>query len=301
MFKKIIVFSLLSLLSIACRASSARQSGSPNEASMKTSAQESSQKVVWQTADGSALDQDCRDLLEHKFSLLPVQLVSVEQRKLSRSAFPSLRLEGGDNDAVSVKGWDQPEISLKACKMAAAKTKEQALQVLNGISVLAENGKISSGGPTAEGFWGVQFVLYVPRDLGLDLSTHNGDIRLSNLAGEINARTENGGVTLNETRGRVKAETGNGGIDIRLPEGKLQGEGLEAKSGNGSLKLEVPSGFSSTIEAETLGRTAIECLVKGCVTQDSDRDRKRVRIGDSGPPLVRVSTGNGDLRIIPAR
>jgi len=269
---------------------------------MKSSAQESSQKIVWQTADGSALDEDCRELLEHRFSLLPVQLVSVEQRKLSPSSFPSLRLEGGDNDAVSIKGWDQPEISLKACKMAAAKVKEQALQVLNGISVTADNGKISSGGPTGgEGFWGVQFILYVPKDMGLDLSTHNGDIRLSDLTGDINARTENGGLTLNETRGRVKAESGNGGIDIRLPGGKLQGEGLEAKSGNGSLKLEVPAGFSSTIEAETLGRTSIECLVKGCVTQDSDRDRKRVRIGDSGPPLVRVSTGNGDLRIIPAR
>lgn len=315
-----------------------------HEWSQKTSQDKSQRKIVWETVDGSTLDEDCRELVGHRFSLLPVQLVSVEQRNLSQSDFPSLRLEGGENGGVSIKGRDQSEISLKACKMAAAIDKGQALEVLNRISVLAENGKISSAGPVSrtrgpEQFWGVQFVLYVPRDLRLELSTHNGEIRLSNLEGGINARTENGGITvqrsgrsnsgmelqaqngsivLNEIRGRVKAQTANGGItltqgsgevrlqtynggiDIRLPEGRWQGEGLEAKSGNGSLSLEVPSGFSSTIEAETLARTSIKCLVEGCVTQDSDRDRKRVRIG-GGSPLVRVSTGNGDLRIVPAR
>jgi hypothetical protein len=361
MFKKVILFTVFSTLLLvlivalaACGASSGASQNQPqNEVVMKastddtyqkTSQNKSQRKIVWETVDGSTPDEDCQELLTHRFSLLPAQLVAVEKRSLALSAFPSVRLEGGENDGVSIKGWDQSEIALKACKLGAAIDRRQALEVLNQVSVVAQNGEISTRGPGSstggrKQYWGVQFILYVPKNLQLELSTHNGDILLRNLEGGVSARTENGGITLSqcgqsnssmdlhaqnggislsEVRGRIKArttnggitlaqgsgevklQTENGGINIRLPRGIWQGEGLEAKSGNGGLTLEVPSGFGSTIEAETLARTSLECLIPGCTTQDSDRDRRRVRIGDSSP-LVRVSTANGDLRIVPAR
>ena len=290
------------------------------------------------------LDEDCQRMYEHSNFNQAVKLMAEDKRTLSRASVNAINVEGSLNGGVSIKGWDQQDILVKACKLASAQDKEEAQRLLDQISISTEGGKIFSRGPdgsTGKQTWVVQFLIYVPRDLTVEASVHNGGLALQNLTGRVNARShnggislrnsggaenvielfaENGGIALKDVGGRINARTANGGIAmsggggdvklesqnggivINLPESSWAGESLVAHSNNGGLILQVPQGFGSGIEAETSGHTTLDCRLPECKQgqQDSDDNRKHVRIGGSAS-VVRVSTQNGTLQIVPGR
>ncbi|HEX8184223.1 MAG TPA: hypothetical protein VF747_05710 [Blastocatellia bacterium] len=288
-------------------------------------------------------DEDCQRLYDHTNFDQAVKLVAEEKRTLSRSSINGIDVEGSVNGGVSIKGWDQQEILVKACKLAGAQTKEEAQGLLDQISISTEGGKIFSRGPedsmTGRRAWVVQFLIYVPRDLAVEASVHNGGlsltdltgrvnaksrnggiairnsggmenlielfaqnggIALSNVAGRINARTANGGISLSGGRGDVKLESQNGGIVIRLPERDWSGESLQAHSNNGGLVLKVPQGFGSGIEAETSTHATLDCRLPECRQGQRDEEENRKHVRIGGAAaVVRVSTQNGMLQILP--
>lgn len=328
---RLTIFSLASILFFASVASAQRNK---------------QERGSWEPAASGEIDEDCRKHLDNNWVDLTFRLASTEKQTLSRSAFPALKVEGSRNDGITVRGWDQADILVKACKMGAANDRDRAVEILNQVAVEAQNGRVTSRGPTTESgrekqFWRVQFIIYVPKDLEMELSAHNGGISLDNVEGKVkadvqnggislhqsggnnsdielaaqnggislnkvhgkvNARTANGGISLSDSGGEIKLHSGNGGISIDLPAGGWRGEGLEARTGNGGLVLKVPPGFSSGIEATTSGHSRLDCKVPECNDQDRDADTRRtkIKIGD-GSPLVRVSTGNGSLQVVPAR
>jgi hypothetical protein len=287
----------------------------------------------------TAAPADCNQYLTRNPSLLPAKLVESERKELPRSDFPALTVEGRHFDAISVNGWERPDIQLTVCKVSAAANKERASDILKKVAVEAAGGRLSSRGPAItssvfvqnakvtggagvkfsgdETFWFVHYFLHVPRDLELSLNVESGDIRLEGLAGRVRARSENGGIKLSGVGGSVEArsENGgismsggwgdirlrsdNGGIDIRLDEAQWRGGALEAKAENGGLTVEVPPRFSSSIEAVTSGRASLRCDLEGCGPARNDGGW-RLRVGDA-EPAVRVSTTNGDLHITRAR
>jgi hypothetical protein len=288
----------------------------------------------------AAADDDCGAYLSHNPSLLPEKLVESESKSLSRSDFPTLTVEGSHFDAVTVKGWERPDIQLTVCKVAAAPSKERAAEILKRISVEVAGGRLSARGPAItssvfvqnarvmdgakfktsgdETFWLVHYFLRVPHDLEVSVGAESGDISLGGLSGRVRARSENGGISLSGVGGSVEARTDNGGItldggwgevrlrsdnggvDIRLAEGAWRGGALEASAENGGLTVEVPPRFSSTIEAVTSAGTPLRCELQGCGPARRDGGRQRLRVGDA-EPSVRVSTENGELRIRPTR
>jgi hypothetical protein len=296
------------------------------------------------SVDGE-LEEDCQRLYNNSYFDQAVKLIAEEKRTLSRSSVNAINVEGSMNGGVSIKGWDRQDILVKACKLASAQDKEEAQRLLDQVTISTEGGKIFSRGPDGSTggrqAWVVQFFIYVPRDLAVEASVHNGGLSLQNLVGrvnvrsrnggislrnsggmenvidlfaqnggialkdvggKINARTANGGISLSGGGGDVKLESQNGGIVIHLPESNWGGESLVAHSNNGGLVLQVPQGFGSGIEAETSGHTRLDCRLPECKQgqQDSDENRKHVRIG-GGSSVVRVSTQNGTLQIVPER
>jgi DUF4097 and DUF4098 domain-containing protein YvlB len=290
-------------------------------------------------------DEDCQRLYDHSYFDHSVKLVAEDTQTLSRSSVNAINVEGSTNGGVSIKGWDRPDILVKACKLAAAESKEEAQALLNQVSISTEGGKIFSRGPDGsergKHTWVVRFMIYVPRDLTVEASVHNGGLSLQNLAGRVNARAmnggislqssggmenvidlfaQNGGIALSKTEGRINARTTNGGISlsggsgevklesqnggivINLPESSWSGQSLEAHSNNGGLVLQVPQGFGSGIEAETSRNARLDCRLPECAGDQAEGSdsRKRVRINGASP-VVRVSTNNGSLQIVPAR
>jgi hypothetical protein len=288
----------------------------------------------------TATPADCNEYLTHNPSLLPAKLVESERKDLSRSDFPTLKVEGRQFDAISVNGWERPDIQLTICKVAAAANKERATDILKRVTVEAGGGRLSSRGPAItssvfvqnakvtgdakfktsgdEAFWLVHYFLRVPRDLELSLDAESGDIRLEGLSGRVRARSENGGINLSGVGGSVEArsENGgismsggwgdvrlrsdNGGIDIRLDEAQWRGGALEAGAENGGLTVEVPPRFSSSIEAVTSEHGSLRCDLEGCGPARQEGGRLRLRVGEA-EPAVRVSTDNGELHITRSR
>jgi hypothetical protein len=291
------------------------------------------------------LEQDCQKMYEHSYSNHAARLVAEERQTLSRAAVSLLDVEGSRNGGVSIRGWDQPDILIKVCKLASADDEATAQAILNQLIISTDGGKVRSREPERVAdkkfSWTVQFSIFVPRDLAIQASVHNGGLSLHNLvgkvngrsqnggisisksggtesaielyainggvslknvAGKVNARTDNGGISLSGGSGEVKLDSRNGGITVKLPEGSWAGELLEARSQNGGLTLHVPEGFSSGIEAETSAHSRLECRLPECPQYrgQTEREPKRVQLGALSP-VVRVSTRNGSLQIVPAK
>ena len=331
MLKRVtVVFAIVLLALVAAQAS---HSGSQRKAKEKASVEKS-------------YDEDCEQMFSHSMTNLAVRLVGQEEKTLSRSEVSVLNVEGSPNGGVSIKGWDKPDILIRACKMVGAETQEEAQALLNQLTISTDNGRVRAQSPdkSASGYrqtWVVQFRIYVPRDLTVEASVHNGGLALSNLAGKVNGRSQNGGIaisnsggssdqielyavnggiSLHDVEGKVNAKSANGGITmsggkgevrlhsqngglvVRLPEGQWSGETLEAHSDNGGVTLEVPQGFGSGIEAETSAHTRLECNLPECDQSQRDLDGNRPkRVQIGGTPVVHVSSRNGGLRIVQSR
>jgi DUF4097 and DUF4098 domain-containing protein YvlB len=252
--------------------------------------------------------ENCQRLYEYAMTNYSSRQVAQDVQTLSRASVQVLDVEGSRNGGVSIKGWDKPDIMVKACKMAAADDDATAQALLSQLTISTEGGKIRAREPenfktNGRASWVVQFLIFVPHDLSVEASVHNGGlaltrltgavngrsqnggiaisrsgsfvntielhainggIALSDVEGKINAHTNNGGISMSRSSGEVKLESQNGGITLRLPDGGWVGQSLEARTQNGGLVLQVPAGFNSGIEAETSGHSRIDCRLPDC-------------------------------------
>ena len=141
------------------------------------------------------------------------------------------------------------------------------------------------------------------------IATGSGNIHATGLHGGFNVGTGSGDIYAEQTgEGDVKAGTGSGNIELRNLHGALRagtGSGDIKASGNpsaawhletGSGNVELwPGGAAYTIDASSGSgsiHTDHEVTVQG--TQDHHHVAGKV---NGGGPLVRVSTGSGDIRI----
>ncbi|HKP86531.1 MAG TPA: DUF4097 family beta strand repeat-containing protein [Blastocatellia bacterium] len=258
MLKKLaIVFAIVLLTSVAARAS--------NNGAQKNSAEGASVERY--------LDEDCQQMQRYSMTDLPVRLIAQEEKRIPRSAVEVLNVEGSRNGGVSIKGWSQPDILVKACKLAGAETKEEAQALLDQLTISTDNGKVRSETPAknmnGRHSWVVQFRIYVPRDLAVEAAVHNGGLALSELVGKVNGRSQNGGISfskgggtdvtaelyavnggisLSEVEGKVNARTSNGGISLSGGRGEIK-----LNSQNGGITIRLPEGQWSgeTLEAHS--------------------------------------------------
>jgi hypothetical protein len=83
----------------------------------------------------------------------------------------------------------------------------------------------------------VRYEIGVPRDVDVDLYTHNGGIRVTGVEGAVEAKTWSGNIELEDTMGPAKLYTANGSIRITGLDGAV-----EADSGGGAIHIEGSSG-----------------------------------------------------------
>jgi hypothetical protein len=207
-------------------------------------------------------EDDCQRQFNQSFHGHNARAMDEEKVTLSRAEVQALAVEGSRNGGVSIRGWDNQEIVVRACKIAYGDTEEEAQAILKQLTITTAGGKVSARGPEKEmagrGGWFVQFRISVPRDLSVEARVHNGGVALRGLTGKVEARSQNGGVAisdsggpesmidlfaqnggiaLNDVQGRVNAKTANGGISLR------GGSGMVAlNSQNGGMVIKLPEG-----------------------------------------------------------
>jgi len=237
-----------------------------------------------------------------------------EEKTISKSEAPTLRVDGEHNGGVQVEGSDQANYSVTLCK--AARPGSDAENVLAQIKLNFSNGELSVSGPSSRRQWSAHLLIKAPRGAAMDLNVRNGPMGLFGVEGTLKVQAVNGPVTVEKCKGdlTVRAENGpislagnSGKLDVRTQNGPITvdlegtnwtGAGLEAHATNGPVTLHVPSGYQSGVVLESDGHGPFSCAASVCSEgrKTWDDNNKRVVFG-SGPALVRVSTVNGPVSV----
>ncbi len=267
---------------------------------------------------------DCRQM---RVTFDGAEAARAEETMSAAAPRGALRFRAPANSGISVLGADRPDVSVTACKAAAAE------EDLSRIAVSFEGGELSARGPEGRD-WIVHFIVRAPRGSGLDLEVTNGPVAVRGMTGAVTAHTQNGPLSFEESSGQIRAEARNGPISLKACTGtvsatavngpvsvsgsggdvdintqngpisvKLSGSRwdgrLEAHARNGPLSLSLPEGYASAVSVESSGRSPFQCRAKACgeAHRNWDDDSRRVNFGDSSAPVVRLSTVNGPVSI----
>lgn len=219
-----------------------------------------------------------------------------EVRNYTLPATKSLRVDGRDNGGVHVFAWDGNSIQVVAKVEARGDTQAEAQAAAKDIVVHAANGEVSAEGPRNRGRygWAVSYSVFVPRSTDLSLTARNGGIAVQGVASRMDLETTNGGLTLADVNGDVRGTTVNGGLSVRLSGDRWQGAGLDVRTTNGGLRMEIPENYSAQLETSTVNggmNVDFPVTVQGRIGR-----KLTTQLGQGGPPL-RLSTINGGLSI----
>ncbi len=254
---------------------------------------------------------DCQDHIHIYSDDLPAIANSEEVVSLANSP---ITVTASQNGGIHVRTWDKSEISVKLCRAAAARTQSEANSVLSQVHLNHNGNQITVNGPDGSNnddvTWSSVLLVFAPRGATLDLSVHNGGISLNKVDGNITAHALNGGISLKQSTGKINVEAQNGGVSIKdcggdvtatVQNGGLSiqlgqtwnGAGLDAKSHNGGLVVEIPKNFASSLEVSAGRYSSLICKADACQNGEKtwDDNDRIFRIGSN--PIIKASTING--------
>lgn len=208
----------------------------------------------------------------------------------------TVAIDGRQNGGISVKGWDQNQILLRARVQAGAPTAAEAEALGKQVRIETSGSKIQATGPESrrDYHWDVSYEVFVPRRADLSLETHNGGIAIADVNGRIDFTALNGGVVLKRVGGAVRGSTTNGGLVIELTGDRWDGETLDVSTTNGGVIMSVPENYSAHVETGTVNgsvNTEFPVTVKGQMTKQI-----AFNLG-SGGATVRATTTNGGVHL----
>src|SRR5215216_4981927 len=166
----------------------------------------------------------------------------------------TIGIDGRQNGGVSVKGWDQNQILVRARVQTGAPTGAEAEALAKQIRIETSGAKIFASGPEnrRDYHWDVSYEIFVPRRTDLSVETQNGGIAIVEVNGRIDFTALNGGVVLKRVGGAVRGSTTNGGLVIELSGDRWEGESLDVSTTNGGVIMSVPENYSAHLETGTV-------------------------------------------------
>lgn len=240
--------------------------------------------------------------------------------QLSASLSPGSAFEAQThNGSITINGADVAECNMTATIVARAATDEEARELAEKVKVtLVPSGnrlitKIDKPTHLINKSVSVSLDVEVPNQTDLELVTHNGSVKISDIKGRLDAATHNGKVTCERISGTTAFKTHNGSITC----GEISGS-TQLKSHNGSIKafytdtapsvcdisivaynggieLKTPSGYSAQVKASTHNgsiNTDLPITVSGKIS----KSKLTGTIG-AGEGKLHLETHNGSIRI----
>jgi len=216
-----------------------------------------------------------------------------EVREQTLTTAGRLDVDGRHNGSISVKGWKQSGILVRAKVQTRAHTEAEARSLGSQVRIDFAPGRVRAEGPSTRGreHWDVSYEIFVPHGSDLSLRAHNGGIAISDVRGQIDFDTVNGGVSLTRLAGNVRGRTVNGGLSINLEGNRWDGAGLDAETTNGGVSMVLPDGYSARLETGTVNggmQVDFPVTIQGRISK-----RLEVQIGSGGPPIRAVTTNGG--------
>ncbi len=227
---------------------------------------------------------------------------------------PDLRVETSDAN-IHVDTWDQKTIEAHVTT-THWKIGDNGITVIdrqNGDTVELEIRYPHRHFVVDVGNRRVDIEIHMPREGKVNLHTGDGRIRLSNLKGDIDLDTSDGSQQIDGVDGSLRAHSGDGNIqasgrfdvlnlstsDGRIDAHALPGSAMTAswdlRTGDGSVKLQLPETISADVDLHTGdGNITLDLPV----TVEGQLGQKNIhgKLHGGGNSL-RIHTGDGSIRL----
>ncbi len=259
-----------------------------------------------------------------------------EEKRFTVGSVVRLRVSTFDGP-VEIRSWDQNEVLVQIERRASTTEAAQALEVRtrqDGDTVIVE----APSRRDNDGFDGfttsasVAFLITVPRQATLDVSSGDGAISVREVAGALSLRTGDGNISAEGVDGEVRLHTGDGAISVQNGRGVFDldsGDGSIALSasiaglrvssgdgavrvdampgsvakagwtvttGDGSIDVRVPSAIDALIDAHSGDGRVHADWVNAPANPDADAGSFQGRLGNGGG-TIRLRTGDGAIDI----
>jgi hypothetical protein len=171
----------------------------------------------------------------------------------------------GINGGISAEPSEGGEVEVTATKSARRsdpkRVEIRVVEHAGGVVICAlypnADGRTPTCSPDGEGHSNIRnndvvvdFKVRVPRGVRFSGRTVNGNIETGALGADVDARTVNGSINISAA-GVASANTVNGSITARLGRADWSG-GLDFKTVNGAITLDLPADTNTDVSAETL-------------------------------------------------
>ncbi|HEY2854406.1 MAG TPA: DUF4097 family beta strand repeat-containing protein [Gemmatimonadaceae bacterium] len=224
-----------------------------------------------------------------------VRFCEVREKRISTPRM--LDVDGQQNGGVSVHGWNRSEVLVVAKIQSEAEEADQARDIAAGISIETSGGRVRAEGPSTRRrqSWSVSYDVWMPRQTDLHVATQNGGVSVEDVDARLELSAVNGGIHLSGVSGEVRGETTNGPLNVELDGDQWRGPGLDLRTTNGPVNLDVPDGYSAQLETGTVNggmRIDFPITLKGGMVGR----RITTQLGRGGA-TIRAVTTNGPVII----
>ena len=207
------------------------------------------------------------------------------------------------NGKIDVRTGQGNSVEVYAKKVGKAGSTDAARQALGRVQIADSTGagvikvetKVERGGGGLfnHSSTHVEYVVRVPANANVKLSTVNGGVEVTGLTGTITAEATNGGIVAHDIAGEIEATTINGGVEVDLaavPEG-----GVKLECTNGGVLLRLPADAKATLSAR-VANGGVE--VSGLKLSSRESSSRRLDADlNGGGPRISMEGINGGVKI----
>ncbi len=205
------------------------------------------------------------------------------------------------NGSVTITGAATTECSVTATIKARGGSEEKAKKLAEEIKITLEpagdklTAKIHKPSSLRNRPFSVNFNVTLPKDAGLELTTHNGPVKITNINGKIHATTHNGKVICSQISGDIHLKSHNGGVKAVYSKTAPPVCNVSMVTHNGGINFTAPPNLSA--EAEIITHNgSIHTDLPITVTGKVNKRRLTGTIG-KGEGKLYLRTHNGSIKI----
>ena len=251
------------------------------------------------------------------------QKKDIIRKQFDFPAHGSLKLQNRNGDII-IHSWDKQIIDMEAVKWVRSMSTRKAERFFSKLNIKIDRDPraltivVEYPKKEFESRWGpdiefkVDFELYVPREINLDIYSRNGEvfveeiegkakvntrnsnIDLRSISGDMNIYSRSGKVEMTDIIGSLEVETRNDDITIDFRQAPLK-DSVEIYSRNGEVKIKFPQDFSADISISTDNgeiKTHFPIMISGRIKKGCLQGK----VNNGGVP-VKISTRNGDIEL----
>ena len=129
----------------------------------------------------------------------------------------------------------------------------------------------------------------------LEIETGDGRVECRHVEGQLKAETHDGDVRIDGVFSALEVKTGDGKIEAVVASGSKMSSSWSARSGDGSITVTLPDGFSADLDAHTGdGHISVDLpvTVQGSVRENEIRGKM-----NGGGQILEIRSGDGNISL----